>query len=133
MLFSPYEPTWRQALAGARRCCLLPLAPWCLMPLITGMDPNVALFTAGIGTLVFQLVTKRQVHVGFKFCFCTHFICQNQLWFTGGTRRNYGIGHGLCSAQRSSTYERQRLYRQTATTCSDCTRDHVHWLGVVSR
>ena len=34
-----------------------------LMPLITGMYPNVALFTAGIGTLVFQLVTKRQVPV----------------------------------------------------------------------
>ena len=34
-----------------------------LMPLITGMDPNVALFTAGIGTLLFQLVTKRQVPV----------------------------------------------------------------------
>ncbi len=27
------------------------------------MDPNVALFTAGIGTLLFQLVTKRQVPV----------------------------------------------------------------------
>jgi len=34
-----------------------------LMPLITGMDPNVALFTAGIGTLLFQLVTGRQVPV----------------------------------------------------------------------
>ena len=34
-----------------------------LMPLITGMDPNVALFTAGLGTLVFQLATKRQVPV----------------------------------------------------------------------
>jgi len=34
-----------------------------LMPLITGMDPNVALFTAGLGTLLFQLVTRRQVPV----------------------------------------------------------------------
>jgi uracil permease len=33
------------------------------MPLITGMDPNVALFTAGLGTLLFQLVTRRQVPV----------------------------------------------------------------------
>ncbi|EKE76173.1 uracil-xanthine permease family protein [Gallaecimonas xiamenensis] len=34
-----------------------------LMPLLTGLDPNVAFFTAGLGTLVFQLVTKRQVPV----------------------------------------------------------------------
>ncbi|WDE03755.1 uracil-xanthine permease [Thalassomonas viridans] len=34
-----------------------------LMPLITGLDPSVALFTAGIGTLIFQFVTKRQVPV----------------------------------------------------------------------
>src|SRR5690606_36810335 len=30
---------------------------------LTGMDPNVALFTAGIGTLLFQLVTRREVPV----------------------------------------------------------------------
>lgn len=34
-----------------------------LMPLLTGLDPNVALCTAGIGTLLFQLVTKGKVPV----------------------------------------------------------------------
>jgi len=34
-----------------------------LMPLITGLDPNVALFTAGIGTLLFHWVTKGQVPI----------------------------------------------------------------------
>tara|TARA_R110001583_G_scaffold39399_5_gene126237 strand:- start:551 stop:1780 length:1230 start_codon:yes stop_codon:yes gene_type:complete len=34
-----------------------------LVPILTGLDPNVALFTAGIGTLLFQLVTKRQVPI----------------------------------------------------------------------
>lgn len=34
-----------------------------LMPLITGLDPNTALLTAGIGTLIFQLCTKRQVPI----------------------------------------------------------------------
>ena len=34
-----------------------------LVPILTGLDPNVALFTAGLGTLVFQLVTKRQVPI----------------------------------------------------------------------
>lgn len=32
-----------------------------LMPILTGLDINVALFTAGIGTLIFQLCTKRRV------------------------------------------------------------------------
>lgn len=34
-----------------------------LVPLLTGLDPNVALFTAGAGTLVFQLITRRQVPI----------------------------------------------------------------------
>ncbi|PIE42108.1 MAG: uracil permease [Gammaproteobacteria bacterium] len=29
-----------------------------LVPILTGLNPNVALFTAGIGTLAFQLITK---------------------------------------------------------------------------
>ncbi|MGB6328600.1 MAG: uracil-xanthine permease family protein [Halarcobacter sp.] len=29
-----------------------------LVPILTGLDPNVALFTAGIGTLIFQVVNK---------------------------------------------------------------------------
>ncbi len=34
-----------------------------LVPLLTGLNPNVALFTAGAGTLVFQLITKRSVPI----------------------------------------------------------------------
>ena len=34
-----------------------------MVPLLTGLNSNVALFTAGVGTLLFQLVTKRQVPV----------------------------------------------------------------------
>ncbi|MDO4429821.1 MAG: uracil-xanthine permease family protein [Lonepinella koalarum] len=34
-----------------------------LVPLITGLDPNVALLTAGVGTLLFQFITKFQVPV----------------------------------------------------------------------
>ena len=32
-----------------------------LVPILTGLDPNVALFTAGIGTLVFQFVNRSAV------------------------------------------------------------------------
>jgi len=34
-----------------------------LVPLITGLDPNVALFTAGAGTLIFQLITRGKVPI----------------------------------------------------------------------
>jgi uracil permease len=33
------------------------------VPVLTGLDPSVALFTAGTGTLIFHLVTKRAVPV----------------------------------------------------------------------
>ncbi|MDM1708758.1 uracil-xanthine permease family protein [Thiopseudomonas alkaliphila] len=56
------EPLWKQALAGAQML-FVAFGALVLMPLITGMDPNVALFTAGLGTLLFQLVTGRQVPV----------------------------------------------------------------------
>lgn len=57
-----HDPIWRQALAGAQML-FVAFGALVLMPLITGMDPNVALFTAGLGTLLFQIVTKRQVPV----------------------------------------------------------------------
>lgn len=34
-----------------------------LVPLLTGLDPSVALFTAGAGTLLFQLITRRNLPV----------------------------------------------------------------------
>lgn len=34
-----------------------------LVPLLTGLDPNVALFTAGLGTLLFQLITRGKVPI----------------------------------------------------------------------
>ncbi len=34
-----------------------------LVPLLTGLDPNVALFGAGAGTLIFQFITKRMVPI----------------------------------------------------------------------
>lgn len=34
-----------------------------LVPILTGLDPNVALFTAGIGTIVFQIITRGKVPV----------------------------------------------------------------------
>ncbi|MBB1273753.1 uracil-xanthine permease family protein [Psychromonas sp. SR45-3] len=53
---------FQQLLAGSQML-FVAFGALVLMPLITGLDPNVALFTAGIGTLLFQLVTKGQVPI----------------------------------------------------------------------
>lgn len=54
------QPAWRNALAGLQML-FVAFGALVLMPLITGLDPSVALFTAGIGTLLFQFITKQQV------------------------------------------------------------------------
>jgi len=53
-----------------------------LVPILTGLDPNVALFTAGIGTLIFQLVTKRKVPIflASSFAFIAPIIYGVQTW-----------------------------------------------------
>lgn len=53
-----------------------------LMPLLTGLDTSVALFTAGIGTLLFQLITKRQVPIflASSFAFIAPILYGVQTW-----------------------------------------------------
>jgi uracil permease len=70
-----HDPLWRQILSGAQML-FVAFGALVLMPLITGLDPNVALFTAGLGTLLFQLATGRQVPVflASSFAFITPII-----------------------------------------------------------
>jgi uracil permease len=58
-----------------------------LVPILTGLDPNVALFTAGIGTLVFQIITKGKVPVflASSFAFIAPIIYGVQTWGIPGT------------------------------------------------
>ncbi len=58
-----------------------------LVPLLTGLDANVALFTAGLGTLVFQLITRGQVPVflASSFAFIAPIIYGVKQWGIPGT------------------------------------------------
>jgi uracil permease len=58
-----------------------------LVPLLTGLDSNVALFTAGIGTLLFQLITKGKVPIflASSFAFIAPIIYGTQTWGVPGT------------------------------------------------
>jgi uracil permease len=53
-----------------------------LVPLLTGLDPNVALFGAGIGTLLFQLITRRSVPIflASSFAFIAPILYGVQAW-----------------------------------------------------
>jgi uracil permease len=53
-----------------------------LVPLLTGLDPNVALFTAGVGTLIFQICTRGKVPVflASSFAFIAPIIYGVQTW-----------------------------------------------------
>jgi len=58
-----------------------------LVPLLTGLDPGVALFTAGVGTLIFQLVTRWKVPIflASSFAFVPAITYGVQAWGVPGT------------------------------------------------
>ena len=58
-----------------------------LVPLLVGLDPSVALFTAGIGTLIFHLVTKGKVPIflGSSFAFIAPIVKATELFGLPGT------------------------------------------------
>ena len=58
-----------------------------LVPLLVGLDPSVALFTAGVGTLIFHAVTKGMVPIflGSSFAFIAPIIKATELFGLPGT------------------------------------------------
>ncbi|MBL8405198.1 MAG: uracil-xanthine permease [Dechloromonas sp.] len=76
-----HEPTWRTALSGAQ-ILFVAFGATVLVPLLTGLNPSLALLGAGVGTLLFQLCTKRQVpiYLGSSFAFIAPVIYSVQTW-----------------------------------------------------
>lgn len=58
-----------------------------LVPLLVGLNPSTALFTAGLGTLIFHLVTKGRVPIflGSSFAFIAPIIAASKQWGMPGT------------------------------------------------
>ena len=58
-----------------------------LVPLLVGLDPATALFTAGLGTFIFHLVTKGKVPIflGSSFAFIAPIISASKQWGMPGT------------------------------------------------
>ncbi len=73
-----------------------------LVPLLVGIDPSVALFTAGIGTMIFHFITKGRVPVflGSSFAFIAPIIEATKLFGWPGTLSGIiavGLVYGLVS------------------------------------
>ena len=75
------EPVWRTALSGAQ-ILFVAFGATVLVPLLTGLSPSLALLGAGIGTLIFQFCTKREVpiYLGSSFAFIAPVIYSVQTW-----------------------------------------------------
>ena len=75
------DPVWRTALSGAQ-ILFVAFGATVLVPLLTGLNPSLALLGAGVGTLVFQLCTKREVpiYLGSSFAFIAPVIYSVQTW-----------------------------------------------------
>ena len=59
-----------------------------LVPILTGLDSNVALFTAGLGTLIFQVTTRKAIPPVFlasSFAFIAPIIYGVKTWGVAGT------------------------------------------------
>jgi uracil permease len=59
-----------------------------LVPILTGLNPNVALFTAGIGTLLFQVINRKAIPPIFlasSFAFIAPIIYGVKTWGIAGT------------------------------------------------
>lgn len=74
-----------------------------LVPLLVGLDPSVALFTAGLGTLIFHAVTKGKVPIflGSSFAFIAPIIKATELFGLPGTLSGLvavGAVYGIMSA-----------------------------------
>jgi len=73
-----------------------------LVPLLVGIDPAVALFTAGIGTLIFHLITKGMVPVflGSSFAFIAPIVAATKLYGLPGALSGLiavGLVYGIVS------------------------------------
>lgn len=78
--------SFKTAVAGAQ-ILFVAFGAMVLVPLLTGLNPAMALLGAGIGTLLFQALTGRKVPIflGSSFAFITPIIYAMQEWGMGGT------------------------------------------------
>jgi uracil permease len=76
-----YKITFREILFSLQ-ILLASFSALVSLPILTGLDPNVALFTAGAGTLIFHFATKRiiPVFLASSFAFAAPILFATKTW-----------------------------------------------------
>ncbi|WP_052383845.1 uracil-xanthine permease family protein [Litchfieldella xinjiangensis] len=80
--------SWPRTILTGAQMLFVAFGALVLVPLLTGLDPSVALFTAGAGTLVFHAITRQSVPVFLASSFA--FIAPIQ-----GSVANFGVSATL--------------------------------------
>ena len=88
-----YAFSIRQCVVGAQML-FIAFGALVLVPILTGLDPNVALFTAGLGTLAFQICTKGRVPIFLASSFA--FIAPMQYGI-----KHWGVSGTMCGVVAS--------------------------------
>ncbi len=102
LLKTKEELTFRNTILGIQ-FLFVAFGATVLVPLLVGIDPAVALFTAGVGTLIFHLITRGVVPVflGSSFAFIAPIIKSTELYGLPGTFGGIvavGLVYGVMSA-----------------------------------
>lgn len=102
LLKTKEELTFRNTILGIQ-FLFVAFGATVLVPLLVGIDPAVALFTAGVGTLLFHLITRGIVPVflGSSFAFIAPIIKSTELYGLPGTFGGIiavGLVYGVMSA-----------------------------------
>ncbi len=102
LLKTKEELTFRNTILGIQ-FLFVAFGATVLVPLLVGIDPAVALFTAGVGTLIFHLITRGIVPVflGSSFAFIAPIIKSTELYGLPGTFGGIvavGLVYGVMSA-----------------------------------
>jgi uracil permease len=81
-----YRFSFKDSLVGAQML-FVAFGALVLVPLLTGLNPNVALFTAGLGTLLFQAITRGKVPIflASSFAFIAPILYGVKTWGIPGT------------------------------------------------
>ncbi len=90
---SDYSFRMQDCLLGAQTL-FIAFGALVMVPLLTGLNPSVALFTAGVGTLIFQVLTRGQVpaFLGSSFAFLPATIYGIQEWGLSATLFGLAVG-----------------------------------------
>ena len=128
-----YSFRFKDCILGAQTL-FIAIGATVLVPLLTGMNPSIALFTAGIGTLIFQLITKGQIPIflGSSFAFVPATIFGIQEWGLPATLCGLSACGVVYYVMSFIVKWRPRVNQPAFSQHYHRPHHHEHWIGTGS-